>query len=184
MWIWAKSVYTHLPKDQNCEICQRTKITRAPCRRRVGGAVPRAEKFGDLIKADNKIMWKLWISNQSPICSRGAGLGHSMDPVVSVQKETGNQRSLQKFLEPDRKPKVSYTDNESLHVYTSQIGDQWNCWKSSAQSKGRYLCCIVAIGSKWKLVGRFHGMLHLSAKRHRSVIWWEDALWKTLWATI
>ena len=27
------SVYTHFPKDRNCEICKRTKITRAPCRR-------------------------------------------------------------------------------------------------------------------------------------------------------
>ena len=33
------SVYTHFPKDRNCEICKRTKITRAPCRRRNGGAV-------------------------------------------------------------------------------------------------------------------------------------------------
>ena len=41
------SVYTHFPKDRNCEICQRTKITRAPCRRRVGGVVLRAENFGD-----------------------------------------------------------------------------------------------------------------------------------------
>ena len=41
------SVYTHFPKDRNCEICQRTKITRAPCRRRNGGAVPRADNFGD-----------------------------------------------------------------------------------------------------------------------------------------
>ena len=45
------SVYTHFPKDRNCEICQRTKITRAPCRRRIGGAAPRAENFGDLITA-------------------------------------------------------------------------------------------------------------------------------------
>ena len=27
-------------------------------------------------------------------------------------------------------------------------------------------------------------MLHLSAKRHRFIVWWEDALWKTFWATI
>ena len=27
------SVYTHFPEDRNCEICKRTKITRAPCRR-------------------------------------------------------------------------------------------------------------------------------------------------------
>ena len=36
---------THFPEDRNCEICQRTKITRAPCRRRNCGAVPRATKF-------------------------------------------------------------------------------------------------------------------------------------------
>ena len=39
------SVYTHFPKDRNCEICQRTKITRAPCRGRIGGVVPRADFF-------------------------------------------------------------------------------------------------------------------------------------------
>ena len=50
------SVYTHFPKDRNCEICQRTKITRAPCRRRNGEAVPRAENFGDLITADHKVL--------------------------------------------------------------------------------------------------------------------------------
>ena len=49
------SVYTHFPKDRNCEICKRTKITRAPCRRRNGEAVPRAANFGDLITADHKV---------------------------------------------------------------------------------------------------------------------------------
>ena len=48
------SVYTHFPEDRNCEIGQRTKITRAPCRRRNGGAVPRAENFGDLITGGDK----------------------------------------------------------------------------------------------------------------------------------
>ena len=50
------SVYTHFPKDRNCEICERTKITRAPCRRRKGEAVPRADNFGDLITADHKVL--------------------------------------------------------------------------------------------------------------------------------
>ena len=50
------SVYTHFPKDRNCEICQRTKITRAPCRKRNGGAVPRAEFFGDLLTADHEVL--------------------------------------------------------------------------------------------------------------------------------
>ena len=50
------NVHTHFPKDRNCEICKRTKVTRAPCRRRKGGAVLRAENFGDLITADHKVL--------------------------------------------------------------------------------------------------------------------------------
>ena len=50
------SVYTHFPKDPDCEICLKTKITRASCRRRTGTVVPRAEPFGDLITADHKIV--------------------------------------------------------------------------------------------------------------------------------
>ena len=50
------SVITRFSEDRNCQICQRTKITWAPCRRRNGGAVPRAENFGDLITADYKVL--------------------------------------------------------------------------------------------------------------------------------
>ena len=50
------NVHTHFPKDRNCEICKRTKITRAPCRRRNGEAVLRAVNFGDLITADHKVL--------------------------------------------------------------------------------------------------------------------------------
>ena len=37
---YVDSVFTHFPKDQNCEICLKTKITRASCRRRAGAVVP------------------------------------------------------------------------------------------------------------------------------------------------
>ena len=50
------SVCTYFPKNRNCEICQRTKITRALCKRRIGGAAPRAKNFGDLITADHKVL--------------------------------------------------------------------------------------------------------------------------------
>ena len=44
--VWVSTVFfSHFPKDRNCEICQRTKITTAPCRRRNGEAVLRADKF-------------------------------------------------------------------------------------------------------------------------------------------
>ena len=50
------SVYTHFPKDQNCEICKWTKITRASFRRRIGRVVLRAEILGDLITANHKVL--------------------------------------------------------------------------------------------------------------------------------
>ena len=37
------SIYTHFPKDRNCEVCLRTQITRALCRRSTGEALPRAK---------------------------------------------------------------------------------------------------------------------------------------------
>ena len=122
------SVYTHFPKDRNCEICKRTKFTRAPCRRRNGEAVPRAANFGDLITADHKVL--------SDNCeSRN---NHRYAVVVQdlatqwiqaypckdkSSKET--QRSLQKFLEPERKPKVIYTDN-SLEFGKACEDLSWN----------------------------------------------------------
>ena len=50
------SVKTHFPSDRNCEICQRTKNDKAPCRRRNDDTVPRAVNFGDLITADHKVL--------------------------------------------------------------------------------------------------------------------------------
>ena len=82
------SVKTHFPKDRNCEICQRTKITSAPCRRRIGTVVLHAENFGDLISADHKFL------------SANCESRNSMDPSVSVQNKnfTGNSKKLAKVL--------------------------------------------------------------------------------------
>ena len=52
----SNSIFTHFPKKRNCDICLRTKYTRASCRSRTGEALPRAEKFGDLITADHKVL--------------------------------------------------------------------------------------------------------------------------------
>ena len=55
-WYRLSTTFFHFPKDRNCDICMRTKITRTPCRKRNEGSVPRAEKFGDLITADHKVL--------------------------------------------------------------------------------------------------------------------------------
>ena len=123
------SVCTHFPKDRNCEICKRTKITRAPCRTRSGEAVPRAANFGDLTTADHKVQSDNCESrNNHRYAVVVQDLSHSMDPGVSVQKKKTSQetqRSLQKFLEPERKPKVIYTDN-SLEFGKACEDLSWN----------------------------------------------------------
>ena len=91
------SVYTHFPQDRSCEICKRTKITRAPCRRRIGEAVPRAANFGDLITADHKVLSDNCESRNN---HRYAGFGHLIDPLVSVQNQnfSGAVKELAKVL--------------------------------------------------------------------------------------
>ena len=39
------SIFTHFPNEGNCDICLRTKTTRASCRKRIGTVVPRAENL-------------------------------------------------------------------------------------------------------------------------------------------
>ena len=39
------NIFTHFPKDRDCDTCSRTKITRASCRKRTVTVVPRAELF-------------------------------------------------------------------------------------------------------------------------------------------
>ena len=122
------SADTHFPKDRNCEISKRTKITRAPCRRRSGRAVPRAENFGDLTTADHKVL--------SDKCESRYNHRHAVvvqdlatqwiqayPCKTTTSQET--QRSLQKFLEPERNHKVVYTDN-SLEFGKACEDLHWN----------------------------------------------------------
>ena len=102
------SVHAHFSKDGNCEICKRTKITRAPCRRRIGGAVPRAANFGDLITADHKVLSDNCESrNNHRYAVVVQDLATQWIQAYPCKNKTSQEthRSLQKFLEPERKPK-------------------------------------------------------------------------------
>ena len=116
------------PKDRNCEICKRTKITRAPCRRRNGEAVPRAVNFGDLITADHKVLSDNCESRNNHRCAVVVqDLATQWIQAYPCKNKTSqeSQRSLQKFLEPERKPKVIYTDN-SLEFAKACEDLSWN----------------------------------------------------------
>ena len=91
-----------------------TKITRAPCRRRNGEAVPRAVNFGDLITADHKVLSDNCESrNNHRYAVVVQDLATQWIQAYPCKNKTSQetQRSLQKFLEPERKPKVIYTAN-------------------------------------------------------------------------
>ena len=164
------SIFTHFPKDRNCDVCLRTQITKASCRRRTGEALPRTEKFGDLITADHKVL--------DEGCESGDDhryaivVSHSMDSILSVQNKifTWDGKNFLKFLESSQAPKVVYTDNsmefgkacegfvmESRHVNTSSIRDKWHRWKIRPTSKGRYVSSIATVRTGWKVVVRFYG---------------------------
>ena len=151
---------THFPKDRNCEICKRTKITRAPCRRRKGEAVPRADNFGDLITADHKVLSDNCESRNNhryAVVVQDSATQWIQAYPCKTKTSQETQRSLQKFLEPERKPKVIYTDN-SLEFGKACEDLSWNhctstphrsetngiAERGSAQSKGRHpllYCC-------------------------------------------
>ena len=180
------SVYTHFPEDRNCEICQRTKNTRAPCRRRNGGAVLRAENFGDLITADHKVLSDNCESRNNhryAVVVQDLATQWIQAYPCKTKISQENQRSLQKFLEPDRKPKVMFTHN-SLEFGKACEDLSWNhCTSTPHRSETNGIderavrrvkegtsAALLQSGLNEMLVGRFYGMLHLSAKRHRSII--------------
>ena len=115
------SIYTHFPKDRNCEVCLRTKMTTAPCRRRTGGAVPRAQNFGDLITADHKVLSEGCESrNNHRYAIVVQDLATQMDPVVSVQNKNFS-------INTKELAKSSWSQIGSLKSFTLSI--PWNLAK-------------------------------------------------------
>ena len=86
------------------------------------------KNFGDLETADHKVLSdNCEFRKQSPICSRGTESSHPMDRAYPCKNKTSQkiQSSLQKFLEPERKPKVIYTDS-SLEFGKASEDLSWN----------------------------------------------------------
>ena len=128
------SVYTHFPKDPNCDICLKTKITRASCRRRAGTVVPRAENVGDLVTADHKIFSEERESRNNhrhAVVVQDLATQWIQSYPCKTKTSQETRRSLQKFLEPTRKPKVIYTDN-SLEFGKACEDLSWNHCSSTS----------------------------------------------------
>ena len=173
------NVHIHFPKDRNYEICKRTKITRAPWRIRKGEAVLRAANFGDLITADHKVLSDNCESrNNHRYAVVVQDLAAQWIQAYPCKNKTSQetQRRLQKFLEPERKPKVIYTDN-SLEFGKACEDLYWNHCTSTPHRSERAVrrvkegtsAVFLQSGLDENWWADFHGMLHLSAKRHRFI---------------
>ena len=91
----AQYLYSLPPKDRNCKVCMRTKMTGVPlqkthwwCSVSSNWTAPHAEKFGDLITADHQSAQRgRWITKQSSIRCRGARSCHTINSILSVQNQ-------------------------------------------------------------------------------------------------
>ena len=122
------SIKTHLPKNRKCDVCLRSNMTRAPCRRRTGEALPRAEKYGDMTTADHNVLSDNCESrNNHRYALVVQDLATQWIQAYPCKTKTSQEteKSLRKFLEPSEKPKVIYADN-SLEFGKSCEDLSWN----------------------------------------------------------
>ena len=192
-----RSVKTHFPEDRDCEICGRTKLTMAPCRRRTGEALPRAEKFGDLMTADHKVLNEgcesrdnhryavvaqdlatQWI--QSYPC-KAKIFAWDIEKFVKIPGAVAQTESCIYWQLDGIWESMWRFIMESPHFNTSSIRDKWHRWKIRSKSKRRHFSNIATVRTVWKVVVRFYGMLLLSAKCPRPLGGWENSVWKTIW---
>ena len=108
--------FYHFLKDRNCEVWLRTKRTRAPCREgaRAGNQVLWADKLGDMITADHKVLNEGGDSRNNhrySVMVQDSGTQWIQSGSCKTKTSQETERSLRKFLEPSEKPKVIYTDN-------------------------------------------------------------------------
>ena len=136
-------------------------MTRAPGRKRIGGTVPRTENVGDLITAVHKVLSEGCESkdkHQYAVVVQDLATQWIQYYPCKTKTSYETERSLQKFLEPNRKPKVVYSDNSldfgksceeinrGIIVLQHPIDP-----RRMAQMKERHeeekqdVCCIIAI---------------------------------------
>ena len=127
------SFCTHFPLDRNCDICLKTKNCKGSLQRRTGAAILRADIFGDLITADHKVLSESRNNNRYAVAVQELATQWIQSYPCKTQTSQETEKSLQKFLEPTRKPTDIYTDN-SLEFGKACEDLSWNqCTSNTAQ---------------------------------------------------
>ena len=110
------SFFSHFPEDRSCKVCLQTRMTKALCRKRAraGNQVLWADKFGDLITADHKVLNERGDSGNNhrySVTEQDLATQWIQSCPCKTQASQETERRLRKFLEPSEKPKVIYSDN-------------------------------------------------------------------------
>ena len=107
-------------------------------RRRNGGAVFRTENFGDLITADHKVLSENCESRNNhryAVVVQDLATQWIQSYPCKTKTSQETQRSLQKFCEPDRKPKVICTDNSLEFGKTCEDFSRNHCTSTPHRSE-------------------------------------------------
>ena len=184
-------ILTSRNTDRNGDMCLRTKITRASCRRRTGTVVPKAENVGDLITADHKVLSEgsesrnnhryavvvqdlatQWLQSYS---CKTKNLRRPRRACRNSWSIRGNQKSFTLTIPWNLASLVKNLHGIIVrrhHTDQKRMGLQ----KEQCAELRRGLCGTVVIRSGRKMVGGFHGLLYLSAKDSRTLVWWENTI--------
>ena len=136
--------------------------------------MPKAENFGDLITADHKVLGEGCESRHDhryAVVEQDLATQRLQSNTCKTKTSQETQKSLQKFLEPTRKPKAIYTDN-SLEFGKSCEELSWNHCTSTphrSETNGIAERAVRRVKEGTSAV-LLHGMLLLSAKHSRSLV--------------
>ena len=105
-----------LPEDQNYK---------GPVQKKYWRSHTSCRNFGDLITADHKVFSESRNNHRYAVVVLDLATQWIQAYPCKTKTSQETQRSLQKFLEPERKPKVIYTDN-SLEFGKACEDLSWN----------------------------------------------------------
>ena len=122
------NVFTHYPKDLKCEVCKKTKTTRARCRTKTKKCVdkiaPSAE-FGAPITADDKILNvenELRCGHKNALIVQNDFTNWTQSHPMKTQDTSETTSCLHRFLPPSQKQE---RDNSKSFMQACQVL-QWS----------------------------------------------------------
>ena len=107
------SIFTHFPKDRNCDICLNQNV-QGFLQKTHWYSRAQSGKIGGLITADHNVLSERCEprnNHRHAVVVQDLATQRIQSYPCKTKTSQETQKSLQKFLEPTRKPIVIYSDN-------------------------------------------------------------------------